>query len=151
MRLHTRQMPMMYIALFLMGLPIVVVANSNPSAMDIPQATAANQLVEQKVPEDWQRASHYFGQAQYIPALARIEKHLMNHPGDGNALFLKVQILIELGECEQAASVAKQLLSFAPLLYAGWIPLLQEVAEQAEPPIERIEPFYTATLLPWEA
>lgn len=119
--------------------------------MDIPQTTTANHSMTHTMLEDWQCASQYFGQAQYIPALARIEKYLMNHPGDGNALFLKVQILIELGECGQAASEARQLLSFAPLLYAGWIPLLQEVAEQAEPSKERSEPFYAATLLPWEA
>lgn len=126
--------------------------STNPSTSDIPRSKTSVSSVASPLLVDWQMANEYFNQALYIQSLARVEKHLMDHPGDGNAQYLKVHILQQLGECEQASILAEELLQEHYLLYADWIHYLQEVVEQAQPDVSSHETVhYPSILLPWEA
>lgn len=126
-------------------------ATTNPSQSDIPQVSTASAPASASM-ADWQMAHHYFQRAQFIQSLARIEKHLMEHPGDCNAQYLKVHILIQLGECENAKLTARALLEIKQLLFVEWIPYLHQVVEQAQPDgVWEEAAHYPPSILPWEA
>lgn len=102
---------------------------------------------------DLEQAHHYFSATEYFRALARLERYLTHHPGDCNARFFRVKILVAMGECRVANKEAIALLQHREVLYDDWIHYLSALVEQARPG----QGNHTAarhkllSKLPWEA
>lgn len=129
-------------------------AQDDPSALNIPRQNA--QVVSTTTPsslQDWRQAQDYFTGRQYYQALARVERHLSQHPGDCNGAYLKVHILLQLGETSEAQFHAHQLMQETTLLYPDWVTFLEEVVDQAQHNARNTQAanHYPPATLPWEA
>ena len=78
-----------------------------------------------------QKATSYEAEGQWPQALAYIQRYLAARPGDCNALYLKLTILLSLEEHDAAAQVASLLLERPETLLPAWMPLIRQAWEAA--------------------